>query len=164
MAWVIEQLSEGAAMRAPEKRCSFAPTFDLDTQGVWIADGAVNERRPGVLSQGTYGAEVAVPLIIQVRAHHNLGATFFAPGRLSNATRSASGRSSPPGTRSGCTATPISILASCRALKKSWGSCGHCTSCASSMRSPAATVHDRGISATRSSTCGPNTDSCTPRT
>ena len=53
-----------------EKRCAVALTFDFDAEEVWIADDAANEQRPGVLSQGTYGAKVAVPLIIELLAHH----------------------------------------------------------------------------------------------
>jgi peptidoglycan-N-acetylglucosamine deacetylase len=33
-----------------------------------------------VLSQGTYGAKVAVPLILEVLARHELTTTFFVPG------------------------------------------------------------------------------------
>jgi peptidoglycan/xylan/chitin deacetylase (PgdA/CDA1 family) len=65
-----------------EKRCAAALTFDFDAEEVWIADDAANEHRPGVLSQGTYGAKVAVPLIIELLARHDLGATFFVPGRV----------------------------------------------------------------------------------
>ena len=65
-----------------EKRCAVALTFDFDAEEVWIADDAANERRPGVLSQGSYGAKVGVPLIIELLARHHLAATFFVPGRV----------------------------------------------------------------------------------
>src|SRR6266567_7642984 len=37
---------------------------------------------PGVLSQGTYGAKVAVPLILDLLARHKVQATFYIPGRV----------------------------------------------------------------------------------
>lgn len=56
-------------------------TFDLDGEEVWIADeGAAS--RPGVLSQGTYGPKVALPLILDILARHEVPATFFVPGRV----------------------------------------------------------------------------------
>jgi peptidoglycan/xylan/chitin deacetylase (PgdA/CDA1 family) len=62
--------------------CALALTFDFDAEEVWIAEDPANERRPGVLSQGTYGAKVAVPLILELLASHGLTATFFVPGRV----------------------------------------------------------------------------------
>jgi peptidoglycan/xylan/chitin deacetylase (PgdA/CDA1 family) len=49
---------------------------------VWIGDDPANAERPGVLSQGTYGAKVAVPLILELLAYHGVRATFFVPGRV----------------------------------------------------------------------------------
>ena len=46
------------------KRCAAAFTFDFDAEEVWIGEDPENANRPGVLSQGTYGAKVAVPLIL----------------------------------------------------------------------------------------------------
>jgi peptidoglycan-N-acetylglucosamine deacetylase len=57
-------------------------TFDFDAEEVWIADDPENANRPGVLSQGTYGARVAVPLILELLERQGLGATFFVPGRV----------------------------------------------------------------------------------
>lgn len=62
--------------------CALALTFDFDAEEVWIAEDPDNERRPGVLSQGTYGAKVAVPLILELLARHGVTATFFVPGRV----------------------------------------------------------------------------------
>ena len=45
-------------------------------------DDPENANRPGVLSQGTYGAKVAVPLILELLARHGLRQTFFIPGRV----------------------------------------------------------------------------------
>jgi peptidoglycan-N-acetylglucosamine deacetylase len=57
-------------------------TFDFDAEEVWIGEDPANADRPGVLSQGTYGAKVAVPLILELLEKHGLHATFFVPGRV----------------------------------------------------------------------------------
>jgi hypothetical protein len=57
-------------------------TFDFDAEEVWIGDDPANADRPGVLSQGTYGAKVAVPLILELLERHGLRQTFFVPGRV----------------------------------------------------------------------------------
>ncbi len=62
------------------KTCAAAFTFDFDAESVWIADDPENANRPGVLSQGRYGARVAVPLILELLARHGVRATFFVPG------------------------------------------------------------------------------------
>jgi peptidoglycan/xylan/chitin deacetylase (PgdA/CDA1 family) len=64
----------------PDGRTSAAAfTFDLDAEAVWEATPE-NRSRPGVLSQGTYGPKVAVPLILDLLAAHGVRATFFVPG------------------------------------------------------------------------------------
>ncbi|MGN6380635.1 MAG: polysaccharide deacetylase family protein [Gaiellales bacterium] len=62
------------------KRCAAAFTFDFDAESVWIADDPENANRPGILSQGTYGARVAVPLILELLERQGVRATFFVPG------------------------------------------------------------------------------------
>ena len=57
-------------------------TFDFDAEEVWIGEDPANADRPGVLSQGTYGAKVAVPLILDLLDRHGVTATFFVPGRV----------------------------------------------------------------------------------
>lgn len=57
-------------------------TFDFDAEEVWIGEDPANADRPGVLSQGTYGAKVAVPLILELLSGHGIQATFFVPGRV----------------------------------------------------------------------------------
>ncbi|HEU4976494.1 MAG TPA: polysaccharide deacetylase [Baekduia sp.] len=57
-------------------------TFDFDAEEVWIGDDPANADRPGVLSQGTYGAKVAIPLILDLLGRHGIRATFFTPGRV----------------------------------------------------------------------------------
>jgi len=64
------------------KTCAAAFTFDFDAESVWIADDPENANRPGVLSQGRYGARVAVPLILELLARHGVRATFFVPGSV----------------------------------------------------------------------------------
>lgn len=57
-------------------------TFDFDAEEVWIGEDPANEHKPGVLSQGTYGAKVAVPLILDLLERRGVQATFFTPGRV----------------------------------------------------------------------------------
>ena len=40
-------------------RAAAALTFDFDAEEVWIGEDPENANKPGVLSQGTYGAKVA---------------------------------------------------------------------------------------------------------
>ncbi len=63
-------------------RCAVAFTFDFDAEEVWIGEDPANAERPGVLSQGTYGAKVAVPLILELLDRHGVTATFFVPARV----------------------------------------------------------------------------------
>src|SRR5260221_13432898 len=63
-------------------RCAASFTFDFDAEEVWIGEGPENANRPGVLSQGTYGAKVAVPLILALLARHQVHATVYLPGRV----------------------------------------------------------------------------------
>src|SRR3954451_17618105 len=63
-------------------RSAFAVTVDFDAEEVWIGENTDNARRPGVLSQGTYGAKVGVPLVLDVLARVGLRATFFVPARV----------------------------------------------------------------------------------
>jgi peptidoglycan-N-acetylglucosamine deacetylase len=64
------------------KRFGVAFTFDFDAEEVWIGENPANSGKPGVLSQGTYGARVAVPLILELLRRHGVTATFFVPGRV----------------------------------------------------------------------------------
>src|SRR3954454_21765112 len=63
-------------------RGAVAFTFDFDAEEVWIGDDPENANRPGVLSQGTYGAKVAVPLLLEMLERQGLRQTFFIPGRV----------------------------------------------------------------------------------
>jgi hypothetical protein len=63
-------------------RSAVAFTFDFDAEEVWIGDDPENVDRPSVLSQGTYGAKVAIPLILELLERHGIVATFFVPGRV----------------------------------------------------------------------------------
>lgn len=56
-------------------------TFDLDAEEVWVVDEDA-AHRPSVLSQGTYGPKVAVPLILDILRRYEVRATFFVPGRV----------------------------------------------------------------------------------
>ena len=56
-------------------------SFDFDAEEVWIGEDPENAHRPGVLSQGTYGPKVAIPLILELLKQHEITATFFVPAR-----------------------------------------------------------------------------------
>jgi peptidoglycan/xylan/chitin deacetylase (PgdA/CDA1 family) len=55
-------------------------TFDFDSETNWLSRDPSNVKRPGTLSQGTYGANVGVPRILELLAEQGLHATFFVPG------------------------------------------------------------------------------------
>lgn len=61
---------------------ALALTFDFDAEEVWLDLDPENAHRPGVLSQGAYGAKVGVPLVLDVLSRHETVATFFVPGRV----------------------------------------------------------------------------------
>jgi peptidoglycan-N-acetylglucosamine deacetylase len=63
-------------------RCAAAFTFDFDAEEVWIGEDPENAHRPGVLSQGSYGAKVGVPRLLELLDRRGLRATFFVPGRV----------------------------------------------------------------------------------
>jgi peptidoglycan-N-acetylglucosamine deacetylase len=56
--------------------------FDFDAEEVWIGEDQANAERPGTLSQGAYGAKVAVPLLLDLMHRLDLPASFFVPGRV----------------------------------------------------------------------------------
>lgn len=55
-------------------------TFDFDAETLWISRDPANAKRLGTLSQGTYGAQVGVPKILDLLNDFGLKATFFVPG------------------------------------------------------------------------------------
>jgi len=61
-------------------RCAVMLTFDLDAESGWMSRDPSIKDRPGVLSQGTYGAKVAVPRILDLLRSERVPATFFIPG------------------------------------------------------------------------------------
>ncbi len=63
-------------------KAAVAFTFDFDAEEVWIGEDPANADKPGILSQGTYGAKVAVPLVLDVLDRRGVRATFFIPGRV----------------------------------------------------------------------------------
>jgi peptidoglycan/xylan/chitin deacetylase (PgdA/CDA1 family) len=71
-----------ADMWPDDKGFAVAFTFDFDAEEVWIGEDPANAHKPGVLSQGTYGARVAIPLILELLDRLGVTATFFVPGRV----------------------------------------------------------------------------------
>ena len=69
-------------MTADRPGCDVVISFDFDAEEVWIGEDPKNADRPGTLSQGTYGAKVAVPLVLDLLRRLELPASFFVPGRV----------------------------------------------------------------------------------
>jgi len=61
-------------------RCAIMLTFDFDAEAGWLSRDPDVARRPGILSQGIYGAKVAVPRILKLLEQERVRATFFIPG------------------------------------------------------------------------------------
>ncbi|MEX2648912.1 MAG: polysaccharide deacetylase [Alphaproteobacteria bacterium] len=61
-------------------RCAVMLSFDFDAETLWIGRDPANWKRPGTLSQGTYGARVGVPKILELLDEEAIKATFFVPG------------------------------------------------------------------------------------
>jgi peptidoglycan/xylan/chitin deacetylase (PgdA/CDA1 family) len=57
-------------------RVAVALSFDSDHETIPLRD---NETSPGKLSQGEYGARVAVPRVLELLSRHGIPATFFVP-------------------------------------------------------------------------------------
>lgn len=57
-------------------------SFDFDAEEVWIGEDPENAHKPGTLSQGAYGAKVAVPLLLEMLERLDVRASFFVPGRV----------------------------------------------------------------------------------
>lgn len=66
----------------PSGRFAVSFTFDFDAEEVWLAEDPANADRPGVLSQGTYGAKVGLALVLEVLERSDVRSTFFIPGRV----------------------------------------------------------------------------------
>jgi len=61
-------------------QCAVMLTFDVDAETLWLSGDMENMSKTGMLSQGTYGARVAVPLILDLLRERELKGTFFVPG------------------------------------------------------------------------------------
>ncbi len=61
-------------------QCAACLAFDFDAETLWISRDKENLKRPVTLSQGTFGAKVAVPKILELLQEHDIKATFFVPG------------------------------------------------------------------------------------
>jgi peptidoglycan-N-acetylglucosamine deacetylase len=60
-------------------QCAVMLTFDLDAETLWLDGDLANLTKRGLISQGTYGPNVAIPLILDMLKRRNLPATFFIP-------------------------------------------------------------------------------------
>ena len=59
--------------------CAVCLCFDFDAETLWISRNEENLKRPVTLSQGTFGAKVAVPKLLELLNEHDIKATFFVP-------------------------------------------------------------------------------------
>jgi peptidoglycan/xylan/chitin deacetylase (PgdA/CDA1 family) len=55
-------------------------TFDFDAETLWLAREPKTADLPGVMSQGRYGARIAVPRLLRLLAAERMPATFYIPG------------------------------------------------------------------------------------
>jgi len=55
-------------------------TFDVDGETLWMSGDITKLDQPGMLSQGTYGPRVAVPILLKLLHDKGIKATFFIPG------------------------------------------------------------------------------------
>lgn len=63
-------------------RAAVTFTFDFDDEEAWLADDPNAASKPGLLSMGTYGANVGVPEVLRLLDRRGIPATFFIPGRV----------------------------------------------------------------------------------
>ncbi|HEX2171354.1 MAG TPA: polysaccharide deacetylase [Dehalococcoidia bacterium] len=61
-------------------RCAVMLTFDFDAESGWLSRDPSVADRPGILSQGTYGAKVGVPRILDLLDQQGIRSSFFIPG------------------------------------------------------------------------------------
>lgn len=61
-------------------QCVVLLTFDFDAESLWTSRDPANWDRLGVLSQGTYGARVGVPRLLDLLREEDVPGTFFVPG------------------------------------------------------------------------------------
>ncbi|WP_336659884.1 polysaccharide deacetylase family protein [Leucobacter sp. USHLN153] len=56
-------------------------SFDFDAEEVWIGENPANASAPGVLSQGTYGPKVGLPLMLKLLEKHEVTGSFYICGK-----------------------------------------------------------------------------------
>jgi len=61
-------------------KCALTLTFDFDAETNWLSRDPANAKRPGTLSQGTYGARVGILNVLSLLREQALKGTFFVPG------------------------------------------------------------------------------------
>lgn len=77
---VVEKVRAGRSLKPPrwpnDRRVAVALSFDSDHETTTLRFG---DTSPGKLSQGQYGARVAVPRILDLLGRNSIRATFFVP-------------------------------------------------------------------------------------
>ncbi len=73
-------MSDSHVDRPGGARAAVTLASDFDAETLWLSRDPDDARRPGVLSQGTYGAKVGVPKILEALREEAVKATSFVPG------------------------------------------------------------------------------------
>lgn len=77
---ILGKVRAGRSLTPPKwkdgARAAVALSFDSDHESIPLRD---NERSPGKLSQGEYGARRGVPRVLELLRKHDIPATFFVP-------------------------------------------------------------------------------------
>lgn len=61
-------------------QCAVMLTFDVDGETLWLSGDETLLNQTGMISQGTYGVRVGVPLILNLLKKYGIKGTFFIPG------------------------------------------------------------------------------------
>ena len=72
-------------------RCAVTLTFDFDAETGWLSRDPETADRPGMMSQGRYGAKVAVPRLLRLLAAEGSGRRSASPDGWSSSTRPSAG-------------------------------------------------------------------------
>ena len=77
---IVEKVRAGRSLKPAQwkdgARCAVALSFDSDHESSTLRSGGTS---PGTLSQGEYGARVAIPRILRLLDRHHISASFFVP-------------------------------------------------------------------------------------
>ena len=73
-------VSENTMVWPDGAKCAVMISFDFDAETLWMSRNPDAEKFPAMLSQGTYGAAVGIPKLLELLGDLSVPATFFTPG------------------------------------------------------------------------------------